>query len=195
MNVRFEPARGLSGELQAPPDKSISHRAALLGAMAAEPVRIERYLHAADTDSTLEAVRALGALVELRDGDEVVVRGTGLREAREPEGPINVSFDRYGNEVGSRGIRHNDFDPARPVSRPSDQGGAGDRGPALLRAFRHRHRRHRARAGHQRQAGGVVQGGSSITQQLAKNLFLSQRAHARAQDQGSVPRACGWKRG
>jgi 3-phosphoshikimate 1-carboxyvinyltransferase len=89
MNRRFEPARGLTGELRAPPDKSISHRAALLGAMASEPVRIERYLHAADTDSTLEAVRALGALVELR-GEEVVVRGTGLREAREPDEPIDV---------------------------------------------------------------------------------------------------------
>jgi 3-phosphoshikimate 1-carboxyvinyltransferase len=89
MNVRFEPARALSGELRAPPDKSISHRAALLGAMASEPVRIERYLHAADTAATLEAVRALGALVEVR-GEEVVVRGTGLREARETEGPIYV---------------------------------------------------------------------------------------------------------
>jgi 3-phosphoshikimate 1-carboxyvinyltransferase len=89
MNMRFEPARSLSGELRAPADKSISHRAALLGAMASEPVRIERYLHAADTTSTLEAVQALGALVELR-GEEVVVRGTGLREAREPEGPIDV---------------------------------------------------------------------------------------------------------
>jgi 3-phosphoshikimate 1-carboxyvinyltransferase len=87
--MRFEPARGLSGELRAPADKSISHRAALLGAMASEPVRIERYLHAADTTSTLQAVRALGALVEQR-GEEVVVRGTGLREAREPEGPIDV---------------------------------------------------------------------------------------------------------
>jgi 3-phosphoshikimate 1-carboxyvinyltransferase len=90
MNVRFEPARGLVGELRAPPDKSISHRAALLGAMSSEPVRIERYLHAADTDSTLEAVGALGALVELRGDDEVVVRGAGLREAREPNGPIDV---------------------------------------------------------------------------------------------------------
>jgi 3-phosphoshikimate 1-carboxyvinyltransferase len=89
MNMRFEPARGLTGELRAPPDKSISHRAALLGAMASEPVRIERYLHAADTDSTLAAVAALGALVQLRD-DEVVVRGTGLREAREPDRPIDV---------------------------------------------------------------------------------------------------------
>jgi 3-phosphoshikimate 1-carboxyvinyltransferase len=89
MNMRFEPASGLSGHVRAPADKSISHRAALLGAMASEPVRIERYLHAADTDSTLQAVQALGALVETR-GDEVVVRGTGLREAREPDGPIDV---------------------------------------------------------------------------------------------------------
>ena len=89
MNMRFEPARGLSGKLRAPADKSISHRAALLGAMASEPVRIERYLHAADTTSTLDAVEALGALVEVHE-EEVVVRGTGLREAREPEAPIDV---------------------------------------------------------------------------------------------------------
>ncbi|HEY2768153.1 MAG TPA: 3-phosphoshikimate 1-carboxyvinyltransferase [Solirubrobacteraceae bacterium] len=87
--MRFEPAGGLLGELIAPADKSISHRAALLGAMAPYPVRIENYLHAADTDSTLDAVRALGALVEVRSG-EVVVRGAGLREAREPDGPIDV---------------------------------------------------------------------------------------------------------
>jgi 3-phosphoshikimate 1-carboxyvinyltransferase len=89
MNQRFEPSSGLAGELRAPADKSISHRAALLGAMASEPVRIENYLHAADTTSTLEAVRALGALAEIRDG-EATIRGTGLREAREPDGPIDV---------------------------------------------------------------------------------------------------------
>ena len=89
MNQRFEPSGPLSGELTAPADKSISHRAALLGAMAPYPVRIENYLHAADTRSTLNALRALGALVEERP-DEVVVRGAGLREAREPGGPIDV---------------------------------------------------------------------------------------------------------
>jgi 3-phosphoshikimate 1-carboxyvinyltransferase len=57
--------------------------------MASEPVRIERYLHAADTTSTLEAVRALGALVEIH-GADVVVRGTGLREASEPVASIDV---------------------------------------------------------------------------------------------------------
>src|SRR5277367_1364599 len=89
MNMRFEPARGLTGELTAPADKSISHRAALLGAMASEPVRIERYLHAADTTSTLEAVRGLGALVEVH-GPDLVVRGTGLRDACEPPAAIDV---------------------------------------------------------------------------------------------------------
>jgi 3-phosphoshikimate 1-carboxyvinyltransferase len=92
MNQRFEPSGPLTGELTAPADKSISHRAALLGAMASYPLRIENYLHAADTISTLSAVRALGALVEVRP-EGVVVRGTGLREAREPDeraGPIDV---------------------------------------------------------------------------------------------------------
>ncbi len=89
MNMRFEPARRLSGKLRAPADKSISHRAALLGAMASEPVRIERYLHAADTTSTLDAVRALGALVEVH-GEDLIVRGTGLRQACEPAEPIDV---------------------------------------------------------------------------------------------------------
>ncbi len=89
MNMRFAPASALTGDLRVPADKSISHRAAILAGMASEPVRIQRYLHAADTTSTLDAVRALGALVEVH-GEEVVVRGTGLREASQPDGPIDV---------------------------------------------------------------------------------------------------------
>ena len=89
MNVRFDPVRRLRGEIEPPPDKSISHRAAILGAMAAEPVRVCNYLHADDTISTLNAMRALGALVEERE-DELVIRGVGLREARVPEDVIDV---------------------------------------------------------------------------------------------------------
>lgn len=87
--MRFEPSGALHGELTAPADKSISHRAAILGAIASYPTRIENYLHAADTDSTLAAVARLGALVEKR-GATITVRGVGLREAREPPGPIDV---------------------------------------------------------------------------------------------------------
>jgi 3-phosphoshikimate 1-carboxyvinyltransferase len=87
--VRVEPAQRLRGELRPPSDKSISHRAAILGAMASAPVRIRGYLHAADTNSTLRAVQRLGALVGL-DGDEVRVHGSGLHGAAAPDGPIDV---------------------------------------------------------------------------------------------------------
>ena len=87
--VRFGPARRLRGELTPPADKSVSHRAAILGAMAGRPVRVRNYLQAADTTSTLEAVRALGAHVEGTDGD-LVIRGPGLRGARPPAAPIDV---------------------------------------------------------------------------------------------------------
>jgi 3-phosphoshikimate 1-carboxyvinyltransferase len=87
--VRVDPAERLRGDLRPPTDKSISHRAAILGAMAAEPVCIHGYLDAADTNSTLQAVRRLGALVQV-GADEVVVRGTGLRDAAVADGPIDV---------------------------------------------------------------------------------------------------------
>ncbi|HZV74007.1 MAG TPA: 3-phosphoshikimate 1-carboxyvinyltransferase [Conexibacter sp.] len=89
--VRFDPAPGgLRGTLRVPADKSISHRAALLAAMTAEPVVVRNYLDAADTNSTLAAVEAVGALVERRAGGELVIRGTGLRDAQELDGPIDV---------------------------------------------------------------------------------------------------------
>jgi 3-phosphoshikimate 1-carboxyvinyltransferase len=80
MNLRFDPSGPLRGTIRPPADKSISHRAALIGAMASEPVRIHNYLDAADTNSTLTAVRELGAIVEVR-ADEIVIRGCGLRNA------------------------------------------------------------------------------------------------------------------
>ena len=89
MNVRIDPSGPLRGAITAPGDKSISHRVAMLGAMADEPVRITGFLDAEDTNATLRAVEALGALVERR-ADEIVIRGTGLRQAREPEGVIDV---------------------------------------------------------------------------------------------------------
>ncbi len=88
-DVFFAPAGPLRGEVLAPADKSISHRAALFGAMSSGTARIANYLHAEDTTSTLNAVRALGAEVS-REGEDVVVRGVGLGGAREPDAPIDV---------------------------------------------------------------------------------------------------------
>jgi 3-phosphoshikimate 1-carboxyvinyltransferase len=89
MNVRFGRSGPLRGTIGVPADKSISHRAALIGAMASEPVRVRNYLRAADTNSTLEAIQRLGAIVEDR-GEELVIRGCGLRNALAPTNPIDV---------------------------------------------------------------------------------------------------------
>jgi 3-phosphoshikimate 1-carboxyvinyltransferase len=88
-DVFFAPAGALRGEVVAPADKSISHRAALFAAMSSGTARIANYLHAEDTTSTLDAVRAVGAEVTL-EGEEVVVRGVGLGGAREPGAAIDV---------------------------------------------------------------------------------------------------------
>ena len=83
---KFNPAAGpLRGSLRPPADKSISHRAALIGAMSAGETAIEGYLDAADTRATLAAVQALGARVEGVGSDgvssEVRVEGIGLQGA------------------------------------------------------------------------------------------------------------------
>jgi 3-phosphoshikimate 1-carboxyvinyltransferase len=89
MKMRFDPLGPLRGVVVPPPDKSLSHRAALFAGMSAEPVRITNYLDAEDTRSTLRAVQALGALVEERPG-ELVVRGPGLRAPAPVTGAIDV---------------------------------------------------------------------------------------------------------
>jgi 3-phosphoshikimate 1-carboxyvinyltransferase len=82
LNRRFDPSGPLKGTLRAPGDKSLSHRAALFGAMCDEPVQVTGYLEAADTYATLNAMRACGALVEEgADRGTLTIRGPGLRGA------------------------------------------------------------------------------------------------------------------
>ena len=91
--TRFDPSGPLRGSLRPPSDKSISHRAALIAAMGEEWTNVEGYLDAADTRSTLDAVKALGAeVVEERLGKEggvagarglqLRIRGVGLRNPK-----------------------------------------------------------------------------------------------------------------
>jgi 3-phosphoshikimate 1-carboxyvinyltransferase len=126
VNARFAPSGPLRGTLAVPPDKSLSHRAALLSAMSDEPVRITGYLDAADTNATLAAVQSLGALVERR-ADGLVVRGAGLRGAAPATLPIHVgnagTLMRLlpgwlaGQEGGSWTIDGDDSIRRRPVDR------------------------------------------------------------------------------
>jgi len=87
--MRIEPVRALIGHVAVPGDKSISHRAVLLGAVSEGETRVSGFGRSADTETTIAAVRALGAEVDERDVDTLTVRGVGLRGLREPSAPID----------------------------------------------------------------------------------------------------------
>lgn len=84
MKLVIKPAdRGLRGELRPPGDKSVSHRAAILGGLAVGETRIRGFLDAADTNATLNAMAQLGVDVD-RDNEEIRLRGGRLRAPRAP---------------------------------------------------------------------------------------------------------------
>jgi 3-phosphoshikimate 1-carboxyvinyltransferase len=92
--VRIEPAARVAGSLRPPPDKSISHRALLLAAMSEGETRLGNVLRAADTGSTLAAVRSLGAELKAERssaaGSDLVLAGAGLRGASGHGASIDV---------------------------------------------------------------------------------------------------------
>jgi 3-phosphoshikimate 1-carboxyvinyltransferase len=82
--MKIEPAAAIVGHVAVPGDKSISHRAVLLGLAGDGETKIGGFGGSADTDATLAAARALGATV-YEHGDTVRVLGVGLRGLREAE--------------------------------------------------------------------------------------------------------------
>jgi 3-phosphoshikimate 1-carboxyvinyltransferase len=82
--MKVEPAAALEGHLALPGDKSISHRALLLGAISDGETVVRGFGRSADTLSTLGAVRAMGVEVD-DDGETLTVHGAGLRGLRPAE--------------------------------------------------------------------------------------------------------------
>ncbi|HKU56040.1 MAG TPA: 3-phosphoshikimate 1-carboxyvinyltransferase [Gaiellaceae bacterium] len=80
--MRVEPAASLVGHVVVPGDKSISHRAVLIGALGEGETRVRGFGRSGDTRATVDAVRTLGAAVEDVSEDELVVHGVGLRGLR-----------------------------------------------------------------------------------------------------------------
>src|SRR5438093_12877515 len=77
--MKIEPRARLEGHIAVPGDKSISHRALLIGALCETDVLVRQWGRSADTESTLAAVRTLGVEVDEQDVDTLVVHGRGLR--------------------------------------------------------------------------------------------------------------------
>jgi 3-phosphoshikimate 1-carboxyvinyltransferase len=79
----------LIGRVRVPGDKSISHRALILGALAVGPTRISGLLEGEDVLNTAKAMRALGAKVE-RTGDFAwLVHGVGVAGFAQPQAPLD----------------------------------------------------------------------------------------------------------
>jgi 3-phosphoshikimate 1-carboxyvinyltransferase len=129
MGSRFDPSGPLRGTLVPPPDKSVSHRAALIAAMGEGETTIENYLDAADTRSTLAAVQALGATVEGVDDEAIEprlrVRALGLRGAAAAAIDVGNAGTLLrllpgwlaGQETGSWTLDGDDSIRLRPVDR------------------------------------------------------------------------------
>ena len=88
--VIVRPARNVRGSVGLPGDKSISHRYAMLAAVADGQSRLENYSTGADCASTLGCLRSLGVKWERRDGSDNVieVQGSGLSLAA-PAQPLD----------------------------------------------------------------------------------------------------------
>src|SRR6476660_3890319 len=89
MQKRISPATAISGSLTLPGDKSISHRYAMIGAIAEGDTRIHNYSTGADCHSTLACVRALGIDVDV-SGTDVVIQGKGLHGLRQPASDLDA---------------------------------------------------------------------------------------------------------
>ena len=87
--IDVEPVARLVGHVAVPGDKSISHRAVLLGALCDDETSVSGFGRSADTEATIAAVRALGVEVEEDGPDALRVRGRGLSGLRAPDAPID----------------------------------------------------------------------------------------------------------
>ncbi|MDE2148870.1 MAG: 3-phosphoshikimate 1-carboxyvinyltransferase, partial [Gammaproteobacteria bacterium] len=80
----------LRGELRPPGDKSISHRAVMLSALADGHSAIDGFLNGGDCLRTLAAFEAMGVAVKRRGPTELTVRGVGIDGLRAPLQPLDL---------------------------------------------------------------------------------------------------------
>lgn len=93
MELKIAPARQVQGQITVPGDKSISHRAAILGALAEGETIINNFLRAEDCLATLRCLRQLGvAIIEAKDSSGknlITIKGRGLKGLKQPSGILD----------------------------------------------------------------------------------------------------------
>ena len=84
------PSRAFAGEVRVPGDKSVSHRAVMLGSIATGPTEVTGFLEAEDTRATVQAVRDLGVAVESDGAGSLRIRGAGRDGLARPAAPLDL---------------------------------------------------------------------------------------------------------
>ena len=122
----------LTGVAQVPGDKSISHRALILGALSVGETRITGLLEGQDVLDTAKAMAAFGADVQRVGEGEWVVHGVGVGGFAEPEGVIDCGNSGTGVRLIMGAMATT---PAAARTRAMDAATArrGDRGSAACR--------------------------------------------------------------
>jgi 3-phosphoshikimate 1-carboxyvinyltransferase len=87
--LRIRPATGLRGWVRVPGDKSISHRALLLGALAQGDSHVSGFLPSGDCLATVHCLLALGIAVDETDGTTLTIHGRGLHGLLPPSAPLD----------------------------------------------------------------------------------------------------------
>ena len=132
----------LVGHVAVPGDKSISHRAVLIGAICDGETRISGFGRSADTEATIAAVRALGVEVYEHGAETLRVFGKGLRGLRAPGRADRLRQRRHARSAdrrhprrpGGRGVRADGRRVALAAADGADRGAArGAWGPAWRR--------------------------------------------------------------
>ena len=86
----LDPGGVLQGRLRVPGDKSISHRAIMLGSLAEGTSRVTGFLEGADSLATLGAFRAMGVEIAGPEEGRVIIHGVGMRGLKQPPGPLDL---------------------------------------------------------------------------------------------------------
>jgi 3-phosphoshikimate 1-carboxyvinyltransferase len=143
------PAGPLRGEIRVPGDKSISHRAVMLAALADGASRISGFLEGEDTRATARAFAQMGVRIETPSASERIVHGSGLHGLRVPAGAVDCGNAGTGMRLLTGLLAGQAFDstligdeslsrrPMRRVIDPLAQMGARiDAGPGGLPPLR-----------------------------------------------------------
>lgn len=119
----------VKGDIRVPGDKSISHRAIMLGALAEGVTEVEGFLEGEDSLATLQAFRDMGVTIEGPDEGRVRVHGVGLKGLQKPHGPLYLGNSGTAMRLFSGLMAGQDFDTEltgdaslskRPMDRVAD---------------------------------------------------------------------------